>query len=67
MMHAWKLSSLRQLFFGTDNPLVLGGRAMALHRRHKPIRGKVVSASPKRVVKTRRGMRHGRASRLVRT
>ena len=39
-----KLSRVRHLIFDTDNPVAIGGRAMALHRRQKPIRGKVVSA-----------------------
>jgi len=39
MRYAWKLPRLRHLIFDTDNPIVLGGRAMALHRRNKPIRG----------------------------
>jgi hypothetical protein len=64
MRYAWKVSRLRHLIFDTDNPIVLGGRAMALHRRNKPIRGKVVAASPMSVVlKTRRGTR--RLSRAV--
>jgi hypothetical protein len=50
MKYAWKVSRRRHLIFDTGNPIVLGGRAMALHRRHKPIRGKVVSTSPKIVV-----------------
>jgi hypothetical protein len=59
MRYAWKLSRLRHLIFDTDNPIVLGGRAMALHRRNKPIRGKVVAASPTRVaLQTSRGIRH---------
>ena len=59
MKYTWKLSRLRHLTFDTENPIVLGGRAMALHRRYKPIRGEVVAASPKRVVlKTSRGIRH---------
>ena len=58
MRYAWKVSRLRHLIFDTDNPIVLGGRAMALDRRNKRIRGKVVSASPKIVVlKTSRGTR----------
>ena len=58
MRYAWKVSRLRHLIFDTDNPIVLGGRAMALHRRNKPIRGKVVAASPTGVVlKTSRGTR----------
>ena len=58
MRYAWKVSPLRHLIFDTDNPIVLGGRAMALDRRNKRIRGKVVSASPKIVVlKTSRGTR----------
>ena len=58
MRYAWKVSPLRQLIFDTDNPIVLGGRAMALDRQNKRIRGKVVAASPKRVVlKTSRGAR----------
>ena len=64
MRYAWKVSRLRHLIFDTDNPIVLGGRAMALDRRNKRIRGKVVSASPKIVVlKTSRGTR--RLSRAV--
>ena len=56
MRYAWKVSRLRHLIFATDRPVVLGGRAMALDRRNKRIRGKVVSASPKIVVlKTSRG------------
>jgi hypothetical protein len=31
MRYAWKVSRLRHLIFDTDNPIVLGGRAMALH------------------------------------
>jgi hypothetical protein len=55
---------LRHLIFDTDSPIVLGGKAMALHRRNKPIRGKVVAASPMRIVlKTSRGTR--RLSRAV--
>ena len=58
MRYAWKVSRLRHLIFATDRPIVLGGRAMALDRRNKRIRGKVVSASPKIVVlKTGRGTR----------
>jgi hypothetical protein len=58
MRYAWKVSRLRHLIFATDNPIVLGGRAMALDRRNKRIRGKVISASPKIVVlKTSRGTR----------
>ena len=58
MRYAWKVPRLRHLIFVTDNPIVLGGRAMALDRRNKHIRGKVVAASPKRVVlKTSRGTR----------
>jgi hypothetical protein len=58
MKYAWKVSHLRHLIFGTDRPIVLGGRAMALHRHNKPIRGKVVSASPRMVVlRTARGTR----------
>jgi hypothetical protein len=58
MRYAWKVSRLRHLIFDTDNPIVLGGRAMALHRRNRPIRGKVVTASPTGVVlKTSRGTR----------
>jgi hypothetical protein len=29
MKYAWKLSKLRHLMFDTDQPIVLGGRAMA--------------------------------------
>ena len=58
MKYAWKVSRLRHLIFDTDKPIVLGGRAMALDRRNKRIRGKVVAASPKIVVlKTSRGTR----------
>jgi hypothetical protein len=58
MRYAWKLSRLRHLIFDTDQPIVLGGRAMAMDRRNKRIRGKVVSASPKIVIlKTSRGTR----------
>jgi hypothetical protein len=58
MRYAWKVSRLRHLVFDTDNQVVLGGRAMALDRHNKRIRGKVVSASPKCVVlKTSRGTR----------
>jgi hypothetical protein len=58
MRYAWKVSRLRHLIFATGRPIVLGGRAMALHRRNKRIRGEVVSASPKIVVlKTSRGTR----------
>lgn len=58
MRYAWKVSRLRHLIFATDNPIVLGGRAMAMDRHNGRIRGKVVSASPKIVVlKTRRGTR----------
>jgi hypothetical protein len=58
MKYAWKISRLRHLIFDTDRPIVLGGRAMALDRRNKRIRGKVISASPKIVVlKTSRGTR----------
>jgi hypothetical protein len=58
MRYAWKVSRLRHLIFATDNPIVLGGRAMAMDRRNKRIRGKVISASPKIVVlKTSRGTR----------
>jgi hypothetical protein len=64
MRYAWKLSRLRHLIFDTDRPIVFGGRAMALDRRNKRIRGKVISASPKMVVlKTSRGTR--RLSRAV--
>jgi hypothetical protein len=49
MRYAWKLSRLRHLIFDTDRPIVFGGRAMALDRRNKRIRGKVISASPNRV------------------
>ena len=64
MKYAWKLSRLRHLIFDTDRPIVLGGRAIALNRCNKRIRGKVVSASPKIVVlKTSRGTR--RLSRAV--
>jgi len=64
MRYAWKVSRLRHLIFDTDKPIVLGGRAMAMDRRNKRIRGKVVSASPKIVVlKTSRGTR--RLSRAV--
>jgi hypothetical protein len=55
---------LRHLVFDTDSPIVLGGKAMALHRRDKPIRGKVVAAPPIRIVlRTSRGTR--RLSRAV--
>jgi hypothetical protein len=55
---------LRHLIFDTDKPIVLGGRAMAMDRHNKRIRGKVISASPKIVVlKTSRGTR--RLSRAV--
>jgi hypothetical protein len=37
MRYAWKVSRLRHLIFATDRPVVLGGRAMALHQRNKPI------------------------------
>ena len=58
MKFAWKLSRLRHLIFDTDRPIVLGGRAMALDRRNRRIRGWVISASPKIVVlKTSRGTR----------
>ena len=64
MRYAWKVSRLRHLIFDTERPIVLGGRAMALHRRNKRIRGKVISASPKIVIlKTSRGTR--RLSRAV--
>jgi len=64
MRYTWKLSRLRHLIFDTDKPIVLGGRAMALDRRNKRIRGKVVAASPEIVVlKTSRGTR--RLSRAV--
>ena len=64
MRYAWKVSRLRHLIFDTDRPIVLGGRAMALDRRGQRIRGKVVAASPKRVVlKTSRGTR--RLSRTI--
>jgi hypothetical protein len=64
MKFAWKLSRLRHLIFDTDRPIVLGGRAMALDRRNRRIRGWVISASPKIVVlKTSRGTR--RLSRAV--
>jgi hypothetical protein len=64
MRYAWKLSRLRHLIFDTDRPIVFGGRAMALDRRNKRIRGKVISASPKMVVlKTSWGTR--RLSRAV--
>ena len=45
----------------------LGSRATALDRRNKRIRGKVVAASPKRVVpKTSRGTRRlSRATRAI--
>jgi hypothetical protein len=59
MRYAWKVSPLRHVIFDTDKPIVLGGRAMALDRRDKRIRGKVVAASPQRVVlKTSRGTCH---------
>ena len=58
MRYAWKVSRLRHVILDTDNPIVLGGRAMAMDRHNKRIRGKVVSASPKIVVlKTSRGTR----------
>ena len=58
MRYAWKVSRLRHLIFDTDRPIFLGGRAMALDRHNKRIRGKVVAASPKIVVlKTSRGTR----------
>jgi hypothetical protein len=47
MRYAWKVSRLRHLIFDSDNAIVLGGRAMALHRHHKPIRGKVVPPRPR--------------------
>jgi hypothetical protein len=64
MRYAWKVSPLRHLIFDTDNQIVLGGRAIALDRHNKRIRGKVVMASPKIVIlKTRQGNR--RLSRAV--
>jgi hypothetical protein len=64
MKYAWKISPLRHLIFDTDRPIVLGGRAMALDRRNRRIRGKVTSASQKVVVlKTSKGTR--RLSRAV--
>jgi hypothetical protein len=64
MRYAWKVSRLPHLIFDTDNPIILGGRAMALDRRNNRIRGKVVAASPKIVVlKTSLGTR--RLSRAV--
>ena len=64
MRYAWKVSRLRHLIFDTGRPIVLGGRAMAMDRHNKRIRGKVVSASPKLVVmKTGRSTR--RLSRVV--
>lgn len=64
MRYAWKVSRLRHLIFDTDRPIVLGGRAMAMDRHNKRIRGNVVSASPKIIVlKTSRGSR--RLSRAV--
>jgi hypothetical protein len=58
MRFAWKVSRLRHLIFDTDNLIVIGGRAMALDRRNTRIHGKVVAASPKRVVlRTSRGTR----------
>jgi hypothetical protein len=58
MRYAWKVSRLRHLIFASDRPIVLGGRAMAMDRRNKRIRGKVVAASPKTVVlKTNWGTR----------
>ena len=66
MRYAWKVSRLRHLIFATDRPIVLGGRAMAMDRHDKRIRGKVVAASPKRVIlKTSRGTR--RLSRATST
>ena len=58
MRYAWKVSRLWHLLFDTERPIVIGGRAMAVDRRSKRIRGKVVSASPMIVVlKTSRGTR----------
>ncbi len=58
MRYVWKVSRLRHLIFDTGNPIVLGGRAMALGRRKERIRGKVVAASPKIVVlRTSQGTR----------
>jgi hypothetical protein len=58
MIYTWKLSPLRHLLFDSDRPMVLGGRAMAVHRSHSPIRGQVIAATAKRVVlKTKRGTR----------
>ena len=42
MKYAWKVSRLRHLIFATDRPIVLGGRAKAMDRCNKRIRGKVV-------------------------
>jgi hypothetical protein len=58
MIYTWKLSRLRNLFFDTERPIVIGGQAMAMDCRSKRIRGRVISASPKIVVlKTSQGTR----------
>jgi hypothetical protein len=64
MRYVWKVSRLRHLIFDTNNPIVLGGRAMALDRRNMRMRGKDVSASPTTVVlRSSRGTR--RLSRAI--
>ena len=56
---------MRHLIFDTDRPIVLGGRAMALDRRKKRIRGNVVAASPKIVVLRRAAARVAYRARAV--